>query len=169
MINYLIELEDFPDYFVGVDGIYSEMRGRMKKLKSSINNTGYYRVRLCKYGKKYHKSVHRLIAQTFIPNPDNLPQVDHINHNTQDNRLENLRWVTHSDNERNRSMSKNNTSGEQGVSFDKYNNNWRAQWVDNQRKLRRKSFSINKYGDDAKQLAINFRQKMVDELYNRVE
>ena len=166
--NYLIELEDYPDYFVGVDGVYSDKFGKIKKLKSSDNGLGYYRVVLHKDGKKYTKRVHRLIADMFIPNPYNLPDVDHINHNTQDNRLENLRWVSKQDNQRNQSMSKKNTSGIQGVVFDKYNNCWRAQWCDNQGKIKRKSFSINKYGDtQAKQLAIDYRKKMVDLLYNR--
>lgn len=50
-------------------------------------------------GKAYR--VHRLVAETFIPNPDNLPQVDHINRNRYDNRIENLRWVTAKENMRN--------------------------------------------------------------------
>ena len=44
-----------------------------------------------------------MIAEQFIPNPDNLPQVDHINHNRSDNRIENLRWVSSSTNSFNRS------------------------------------------------------------------
>jgi len=46
--------------------------------------------------KKY--SIHRLIAINFIPNPENLPCIDHINRVKTDNRIENLRWVTHRDN-----------------------------------------------------------------------
>ena len=167
MINYLIELEDFPKYFVGVDGVYSEKSGKIKKLKSSICR-GYYKVNLYQDGKQYKKSVHRLIAQTFTPNPNNLKQVDHINRDRLDNRLENLRWVTNKDNGRNRSMSKDNTSGYQGVRFHKSNNSWAATWCDKEGKQKTKTFSINKYGTDAKKLAIEYRQKIVDELYNRV-
>jgi hypothetical protein len=104
----------------------------------------------------------------FIPNPDNLSDVDHINQDRLDNRLENLRWVTHKDNGRNRGMSKNNTSGYEGVSFYKTQNIWRALWVDNEGKLIQKYFSIKKYGDNAKQLAIDYRKKMVKLYYNRV-
>lgn len=43
-------------------------------------------------------SIHRLVAETFIPNPNNYSDVDHINGNTQDNRVENLRWCTHQQN-----------------------------------------------------------------------
>ena len=50
-------------------------------------------------GRLYRK--HRLIAEQFIINPDNLTEVDHINHNRTDNHIENLRWVSHKDNIRN--------------------------------------------------------------------
>lgn len=49
-------------------------------------------------GKKYARSQHRLLAESFIPNPDNLEYVHHINGNRLDNRLENLEWVTASEN-----------------------------------------------------------------------
>ena len=167
-MNFIIELEDFPGYFVGVDGVYSEKSGKMRRLKSSINGHGYCWVGLYKDGKRYQKSVHRLIAETFIPNPLNLPDVDHINHNRTDNRLENLRWVTGSDNTRNMSMSKKNTSGEQGVCFHKPKKTWLACWTNNEGKQKQIYFSIKKYGNtQAKQLAIDYRKKIVDELYNR--
>ena len=166
--NYLFELEEFPDYFVGVDGIYSDKFGKMKKMKGSINSWGYYNVVLSKDRKKYTKKVHRLIAEMFIPNPDNLSDVDHINRIKTDNRLDNLRWVSRQDNNRNMSIRSDNTSGIQGVFFHKINNRWVADWHDKEGKLKSKSFSVNKYGYKAKQLAIEYREKMVDELYNRV-
>ena len=54
--------------------------------------------------KKYLK--HRIIAQQFISNPDNLPQVDHINHNRADNRIENLHWISISENQKNKLSGK---------------------------------------------------------------
>jgi hypothetical protein len=45
---------------------------------------------------------HRVIAEQFIPNPENLPEIDHINHIGTDNRLQNLRWVSHGENNRNK-------------------------------------------------------------------
>jgi hypothetical protein len=49
-------------------------------------------------GNRVNKQVHRFIAERLIPNPDNLPVVDHINRNRLDNRVENLRWSTREDN-----------------------------------------------------------------------
>lgn len=62
---------------------------------------GYSCVTLCKDKKSKPVPLHRLIAEAFIPNPDNKPEIDHINTIRTDFRLENLRWVTHSENMRN--------------------------------------------------------------------
>ena len=58
----------------------------------------YFRVFLYKKGKRKQKLIHRLLAETFLPNPDNLECVDHKNRNTQDNRLDNIRWSTQRNN-----------------------------------------------------------------------
>lgn len=66
-----------------------------KEIKQRPTTTSKYQyVDLHKEGKVKHFSVHRLVAQAFVPNPDNLPQVNHINEDISDNRSKNLEWCT---------------------------------------------------------------------------
>lgn len=69
-----------------------------KILKPCIGNVGYKMVSLSKNGKGTLKTLHRLIAQNFIPNPDGLPCVNHIDGNKLNNYVGNLEWVTYSGN-----------------------------------------------------------------------
>lgn len=64
-------------------------------------NGGYQCVGLMKNGKRNRYRVHRLVADAFIPNPNNFPMIDHINRNKSDNRVENLRWCDGKENRRN--------------------------------------------------------------------
>ena len=90
---------------VGYEGLYAVTScGKVwsykneKFLEPDISNSGYLRVDLWKNGKMKHFAVHRLVAEAYIPNPDNLPQVDHIDENKTHNYVNNLQWITHKDN-----------------------------------------------------------------------
>lgn len=61
------------------------------------------------------RTVHSLVAEAFLPNPDNLPEIDHVDRNKHNNVVSNLRWVSKSQNQQNRGMPKHNTSGEQYI------------------------------------------------------
>jgi len=83
------------NYEVNEEG---EVRWNGKILKGNVTVQGYIRV-----GKKNYR-VHRLIAECFLPNPENKPDVDHINGIKHDNRLCNLRWATRSENNINKKI-----------------------------------------------------------------
>ena len=68
------------------------IKGRI--LKQQLNRYGYLFTDFSVNGKKVNRKVHRIIAQTFLPNPDNLPQVNHINCNRTENNVDNLEWCT---------------------------------------------------------------------------
>ena len=74
------------------DGSVRKYKG--KELKPSMDQSGYAIVHLNKNGIAKTCNVHRLVAETFVPNPNNLSQVHHLNHERKDNRAQNLAWVT---------------------------------------------------------------------------
>jgi alpha-N-acetylglucosamine transferase len=105
--------KDIPDY----EGLYQISNlGRVKSLdritrngngnftkkgrilKNIINNKGYYYVHLKKEGSNKKIYVHRLVAQAFIPNKNNKEEVNHIDCNPANNKVDNLEWVTHKEN-----------------------------------------------------------------------
>ena len=72
--------------------------GKTELMEPSANTDGYFKVNLRKNGENKTCYVHRLVAQTFIPNPDNLPEVNHIDEDKTNNRVDNLEWKWHKDN-----------------------------------------------------------------------
>lgn len=85
-------------YLVSDSGqVWSLMRQRA--LKPAIDKYGYEKVGLSDGRKLHTRSVHRLVAQAFIPNPENLPTVNHINEIKTDNRMVNLEWSSIADND----------------------------------------------------------------------
>ena len=78
------------------DGRKYKRKGKV--LRQSYDANKYYKVALCKNGKQKNFSVHRLVAQAFIPNPENKLTVNHKNGDKLDNRVENLEWATREEN-----------------------------------------------------------------------
>lgn len=89
----------FPSYLVTANGeVFSSCNRRVKKLRPGTKPAGYRFVGLHRDGKTSYKHVHRLVAEAFIPNPLGLLEVNHKNGLKTDNRVENLEWVTRSEN-----------------------------------------------------------------------
>ena len=100
----LREIPGFPRYKASTEGrIFSYTNPKKPKvLRPSLDGSGYPIVALMKDGKRYTKKVARLVAETFIPNPQNKPCVDHIDTQKTNSSKCNLRWVTYSENSLNK-------------------------------------------------------------------
>lgn len=95
------KIKNFSRYEVSDDGcVRNTLTGYC--LKAAIRgktNDYYYVVITSDDGKQMHKNIHRLVAETFIENPLNKPCVNHIDGNKRNNNVNNLEWVTHSEND----------------------------------------------------------------------
>ena len=112
---------EYEKYEISSYGNVRTMRGDKWFIKkATIDNKGYAVMKLGS-GKRggIGKKVHRLIAETWIPNPDNLPTVDHLNRIKHDNRVENLRWADATEQCVNRKFPKGIT-GQENISITKY-------------------------------------------------
>lgn len=88
-------IDGYNDYYITSDGcVYSKKRAQTKKMSLSNDKDGYLILSLRKKGKSKTHRVHRLVANAFILNPENKNEVNHINGNKKDNRVENLEWCS---------------------------------------------------------------------------
>lgn len=106
----IVKMDEFTD-IPGYDG-YKINRsgyciGRRGYILKPLFNGRYYYYHMPSDGIGHKPMIHRLVALTFIPNPEGLETVDHINENKADNRVENLRWMTRGDNAKRASKTTN--------------------------------------------------------------
>lgn len=94
----MLPIKDFEQlYFITEDGrVWSVRNNRF--LTNQIGKNGYLYIDLNKNGIRTRKYIHRLVAEAFLPNPNNLPQVNHKDENKSNNNVNNLEWISIKDN-----------------------------------------------------------------------
>jgi len=136
-----MEINGFENYLIFEDGmVINSLTG--KEIKKNKPPDGYIYVSLCQNPKKKTISIHRLVAEAFIPNPENKPEVNHINRITTDNRVENLEWNTRLENCQNKGDYKTNTSGEKNIRYRKDRNTYEFQKKINGKKFTKTFYSM---------------------------
>ena len=174
---------------VGYLGFYEISNlGRVKSLKDNLGRDrelilkpqkrkdGYFTIEL----KRSTKFLHRIVAEAFIPNPENKPQVNHKDSNRENNQTGNLEWVTASENilhgykygnikpTRHRLGAQTGEGEFRQIYLDQQRNRWVAsvEYLNEKgKKVGRKTFSIKKYGSEtAKLLAANSVNEMLDSI-----
>ena len=124
MTEIYVNISNFPNYQISNFGNCKNVStGRI--LKPGIRS-GYLFVNLFNDGDIGKKSIHKMVANAFILNPENKRCVNHIDHNRTNNNVSNLRYATDSENCQNCSMTPRNTSGAIGVCFNPKNNKWKS-------------------------------------------
>nr|DAK22939.1 MAG TPA: homing endonuclease [Caudoviricetes sp.] len=99
MISWIYLNNDKTKYQISSEGfvistMYNGVKGDTRKLRHNHDKDGYCIITLNHKDKKYTRKLHRLVAEAFIPNPDNYPEVNHKNGNKDDNNFSNLEWTT---------------------------------------------------------------------------
>ena len=133
---------------VGYENYEVSDLGRVKNvktgriLKPQINPSRYFHVDLWNDKIKKTLQIHRLVLLTFLP-IDEIKEVNHKNHITTDNRLENLEWCSRSQNNRFKNKRQGLSSQYNGVSWDKNRNKWKVDC-----RINKKGYAIGRFDDE---------------------
>lgn len=100
-----------------------------KNMTPLVSKDGYKYIHLKKEGVRFKGFIHRLLAKQYIDNPDNKPEIDHIDRNKNNNSLDNLRWVSRIENRRNRADIIENLTEEQKEERLQNIRDYKAKWA----------------------------------------
>jgi hypothetical protein len=153
------------DYVLFENGVVLSLKTN-KFINGYIHNTGYIRIQL----NGHQHRIHRLLAKAFIDNPDNKPCIDHIDRNRSNNDLSNLRWCSIMENTHNRSISRNNLSGENCIhkTHRTHKKGLKFYWVvyiESNHKTYRKIFRCDESDIEIPQNVIQYRNDMKRKLH----
>ena len=130
-------IPEFPTYAITSSGLIRDLR--TGNLHNGHCHNGYRAINLINPAGCKHFLIHRLVGIAFIDNPSDYLEIDHINRNPADNRVENLRWVNDVLQAANKGFQKNNTSGYKNIIME--DNYYRVVIVRNKKIECRKRFS----------------------------
>jgi len=135
-----MEIQGYPNYLIYEDGrVYNKKYKRY--LKPGLGTHGYPHVHLYNDKKNELYLLHRLVGIHYLPNPDNLPTIDHIDRNKLNNHVSNLRWAdmkTQRSNQKTYKTRCDNTSGHSNIYYDKSRKKWRWQYKGKAKRLNTK-------------------------------
>jgi len=136
------KIKDFPNYEISEEGIILNLK-TFKIVSHQIRPNGYISVWLRNNEIKKCLTLHRILLESFIPNEDNLPCIDHIDQNKLNNNIENLRYCTYAENSRNRPRTHNNKLGKHISNSNKPY--YRISIIDKGKRVYDKNFCKNQY------------------------
>lgn len=153
MVSNLGRIKSLPKEINGGNFLYFS---KEKIKKQTINKYGYSRITLTKNNKGKRFLLHRLIAESFIPNFLNKKVVNHIDNNPKNNSLSNLEWVSTRENCCHRYKKQNCSSNYVGVTFHKQRNKWGSSI-----RIGKKSIFLGRYDtqEDAYQARVNYEKE----------
>ena len=160
------DIPDYPNYQISENGeVYNKITGKELKHLYRPNGYAHFDVNVGdKRGHKKHISIHRILAEIFIPNPLNKPYVDHIDRDRTNNRVSNLRWATNSENQTNTKVPTSNKSGTIGVCC-KFKEKKHPYWFGHIGKLGKNYEKNFPYTDEGLEQAKQWRKEMEEKLH----